>query len=70
MESPIFKKIESEVQSLSQAEVLDLVSYLVAVARSKQPSPRKPVDWSKYEGILTLGPDPLEFQHRIRAERD
>jgi len=33
MESPIFKKIESEVQSPSQADVLDLVSYLEPISK-------------------------------------
>ncbi|MFI5385114.1 MAG: hypothetical protein ACHQ50_03245 [Fimbriimonadales bacterium] len=68
MESPILKQIEQQAELLSQAEVLDLVSRLVDIAKEKAPA--RQTDLSKYSGILKHGPDPLEFQRQIRAEWD
>ena len=68
MESPIIKQIEAEAQTLSQAEVLDLVVRLTQIARSK--GEKHEIDWSRYAGVLKLTVDPLEYQRQIRSEWD
>lgn len=69
MGTPTKQSIEDEVGTWSQAEVLDLATRLIEIARDKATS-RKATDLSEYRGILKTDLDPMEYQRQIRAEWD
>jgi hypothetical protein len=69
MESPELRAIESKIPSLSADELLRLAGEMFQAARKLPPTPRE-IDWKRYVGVLTSGPDPVEFQRNVREEWD
>lgn len=67
MESPILRSIEEQVGPLSQAELLDLATRLIEIAKSKAGDFHKS-DLGRYRGILKSDIDGLEHQRRMRDE--
>ncbi len=63
------RTIEQQLPKLSEAEILSLAARLIAVVRARA-SGHNETDLSHYSGILSAGPDPLEFQKQIRSEWD
>ena len=68
MEPASLAQLERQVALLSREDQLALAAWVLDRLRAKRPSSPAPIEWTKYSGILKHGPDPLEYQTRVREE--
>jgi|GEM_PF-3909607 len=73
MQSPMLAAIENQVVQLTREEQLALATWMNTLVSKLQPpakGPKQRIQWELIDGIMPDGPDPLEFQHALRAEWD
>jgi hypothetical protein len=71
MDSPALASIENQVARLSRDEQIALAAWVnELVKQDKTNSSKREVEWVKIRGLLTEGPDPLEYQRTIRSDWD
>jgi hypothetical protein len=67
IESTNLRAIRPHLPHLTETEMLDLATELIQRAKAIH-SPKPPVDWERFKGVISDGPDPLEYQRQIREE--
>lgn len=61
------QQIEAKLDDLTPGEMLELAAELIERAR-RAGAGSQVVDWSRFGGVLSGGPEPVEYQRRSREE--